>query len=76
MPFPDHVRIANELVDAAGPFRKSEEMVIFPSMDRVVLHVGKGTSDRRDDPSHNARVCKLLFIAGLVRIPPLSDMWS
>lgn len=44
MPFLDHVRLANELVDATGPPWKAEEVMIFPAMDRVVLHVGEWAS--------------------------------
>ena len=46
MPFLDHVRLANELVDATGPRWKAEEVMIFPAMDRVVLHVCEGASGR------------------------------
>ena len=44
MPFLDHVRLTDKLVDAPRPRWKSEEVVIVPAMDCVVLHVRKGVS--------------------------------
>lgn len=66
MPFLDHVRLANELVDATRPLWKPEEVMIFPAMHSVILHVCEGASGGCDDPSRNARVCQFPFIAGLI----------
>lgn len=66
MPFLNHVRLTDKLVDAPRPCWKSEEMVIVPAMDCVVLHVRKWMSVYRDYPSRNAGVCQFHFITGLI----------
>lgn len=76
MSFPDHVWLANELVDASGALWEPVEMMIFPTMNCVVLHVGKRTSGCRDNPTRHAGVFQVLFITGLNGIPPLAYMWS
>ncbi len=44
VPSLDHVRLTNELVDAPRPLWKSEEGMICPAMDRVVLDMSEGVS--------------------------------
>jgi len=76
MAFPHHVGLADVLVDAPRPLWKPEKMVIIPPMDSVVLHVGKGASCRRDNPSAYPRVFRFLLTERLSRIPPLAYMRS
>jgi hypothetical protein len=72
----DHRWITDILVYPARSRRKVPEMMLFPSMNRIVLHVCKWLAVQFDNPSRNAGITQLLFVERLVIVPPFSDVWE
>ena len=74
--FPDHVGFADVLVDPPGFFGKIVEMMLWPPMHGIILHIGKWPFTERDDPARHAGVSQFLFVKGSIAVPPKADMRS
>src|SRR5207237_5519165 len=72
---PDHVRLADILIDAARAGREIGEGMILPARRRIILGISEVAALMRDDPHRDQRIGEALReLAGRRLRPPFGHM--